>query len=136
MSFLKKKTFSEFKVEQLIAEKANQRSSEDVTVQKTPVTPWMDAKVLPQPPIASAKNQQLNGESGGLSRAKGNRGLMNFFNKDHHEQVINTYGGFSTGMHELNKAKKQVNKTQGQSEIYTSLYEDENDSRGANHASG
>jgi hypothetical protein len=136
MSYLKKKAFEEFKIDKLIEEKTNQRCSEELILHKTPVTPWGDGKVIPQSLNSSLQDAKYGGPGGSLSRVKGNKGLMNFFNKDHHEQVINTYGGFSTGMQELKKVKKNGNKPHDQSDEYTTLYDDENDSRGVNMAGG
>jgi hypothetical protein len=136
MNFLKKKAFEEFKIDKLIDDKVNYCYPDDMVLHKTPVTPWGDGKVLPQALNSSAQEFTNGGPGGSLSRAKGNKGLMNFFNKEHHEQVINTYGGFSTGMHELKKAKKHGNKTQDQPDVYSTLFDDENDSRGANQTGG
>lgn len=136
MDFLKKKTFEEFKNEGIFVTGGKSGASEDVFFHKTPVTPWGDGKAFVQPDVGTAGDKTFGGSGANFSKPKVQKGLGTYFSKEHNEEVIGKYGGFTSGMEELRKAHKQAGKTQNLEGEYRVLYGDSDGKQKANQAGG
>ena len=125
MEFLKKKTFEEFRGNQLLENSIKTAQEQEVIVQKTPVGPWGDGRGNGNAQHQTASESRWGPAPQDQARQNGNKGLAGFFSKEHHTNVINKYGGFSSGMDELKKVRRDAAATQmAPDQEYKPLYED------------
>lgn len=122
--FLKKKAFEEFGLDKLMDEKHKRANEQEVSLHKTPVGPWGDGRSNTAKGKVLGSELQSNKAQAEVSMPKPAGGLGNFFNKEHHTNVISKFGGFTTGGDELRRLKKEGNATQNQNQEYRTLYDE------------
>jgi hypothetical protein len=122
--FLKKKAFEEFGLDRFQDDRTKRTNEQEITIHKTPVGPWGDGRQFMNPDKALPSDHQVGNQQMEVSRKKPGQGLGNFFSKEHHSNVINKFGGFTTAGDEFRRLKKEGQMTQGPTDDFRPLYEE------------